>query len=250
MILYKIKDPITFKTYMTSIAPVVTNIVIMFGKQLRIYGIDESGICMFDSIIGKEEFDIIKDGIIKLIINTNDFLNILKRFNNPEELAIGYNGNAIIIKGKMNKKTKTFKLSIIDEYMPPDPAKKLANLELNSIFNIPTPEMVDLIGDGGVYGEAFIISTSGKFVNIKGISVVGEFEDIYELNEEVLSEEIATYSVEIISTILSKIKSPLLTISFAEDFPMSIYVKLSPHSYINWFIAPRVEPEWEEEDEF
>jgi len=241
MIEYKCKDPAFFMRSITSIAPIVSNTVIVFGKQLRMYGLDNGGLCLFDCMFGKEEFNISSDGIMRVSIDTTDLITIFKRFNNPDELSINYDNNQLIIKGKVDNRNKTFKLSVSSDDLPQDPSRKLTSLELNAIFNISLPDMLEMIDDGSIYGEEFRISTRGKLINVYGSSPTGEFDVDHTLEEPVPVDETATYSIEVTHKILEKLKTSNIVVSFAEEMPLSIYVKLSAHSHLQWFIAPRVD---------
>lgn len=240
MIKYRIKDPLFFLQCMKSVSTVIDETIIQFGSMIRSYGVDKGGICIYELIIGENELDIISDGKIEVVVNLFDLQKILNRFKDPDELFIEYDQNRITIQGKINNKTKTFKIAILDEKIPPDPMANLNKLKLDCIFTINISDLVDMVNDASIYNDAFQITSIDNKIVILGQGVMGYSESEYELDEEVLSNEESSYSITLFGKILKELGSQEVIVGFKTNYPIMIYNKLSSSSHLKWYLAPRV----------
>ena len=241
MIEYKIKDPAFFVRSVKSIGTVIDETLLQFGSRLRSYGLDQSHICLYELIIGESELEIISDGKIDIMIDIRDLVKIMNRFSSPDEMSISYDSERIIIKGRIDNKTKTFKLATLDSDIPPDPMETLNKLELDSVFNINLSDFMDMISDAEIYSDAFTMETIDDKLVIEALGNTGSVMSELELDNAITSIEKCTYSISLIHNILKTLGSQDVIISFAKDKPIMIYNKLAKDSHLKWFVGPRVE---------
>lgn len=240
MIEYKIRDPAFFIRSVNTISTILDESVIQFGGHIRMYGIDPSGICLYEFILGEGELDIISDEKVNIMVCLPDIQQIFDRFKGSSDLTLMYDNSMITMKGRING-IKTFTLGILDLDIPDDFTPKLADLELDSVFTIDMSDFLDMIKDAEINSEEYTIETIGDKLIITSWGKDGDTQSNTILDDETTSDEKCAYSVDYTKRILSTLGNDDGIVCFSKNMPLMIYNRLSVDSFIKWYLGPRVQ---------
>ena len=249
MIIYRIKAPNIFIKCLKSLATAGDELLLRFGNGITTFGKDPAGVFLYYAEFGDSLIEIIEDGRIDVFISLADLNKILKRFNTVEELTIGYNNSLVIIKIKIDNKRKTFKLRIVDGELIEGLRENLEKLNLDTVFTINGSDLLDSIRDSEIYSEYLNIKVMNDVVRIWVNTVVGEMESDTILDIPATADNHGSYSNIYLTRILSSMTGTDIVVAFSKHMPIMIHNKISTDSYIKWYLAPRVDPDEDYDDE-
>jgi len=243
LIEYEIKNPTFFIKALSSIAIIAEHIILQFGSRLRTYGMDTGGLCVYEMVIGKDDIKIISDEEVSAIFYLPDLQKILSRISSTKSLTLIYANYQLTVKANIDNKSKTFKIAELDEELMPDIIPKLDKLDLSCVFNIELADLLDMIQDAKIYKDEFTIKTHGSYITLTCNGIIGEMESKIIIEPPPTSSTSCTYSIDLGEKIFKALGGNDVIVSFGKNMPIMIFNKLSPSSYIKWYLAPRVEQE-------
>ncbi|MFW9971085.1 MAG: proliferating cell nuclear antigen (pcna) [Candidatus Odinarchaeota archaeon] len=230
------------------------------SKEFKLRCMDPSRICLFDLIIKKENFDEFKcTRICEVGLNLDNFEKILKRSGSNDKIILEYQDSKRKLKIKMVRegektRTRTFSLSCIDLEVEEVPIDNLKKIEFPATFSVDPDFLIEALKDAEIYSEIlYLKSIENVGLEFTSIGTIGEMEYQLGLDEFIeadLSEtQTGGYSITFLKAImkLSSITEQL-EVSLKTDHPLKLLFKLLEGAELEYYIAPRVDENPEDDD--
>lgn len=253
MINYRILEVKFFIECLKSMSSINDETIFQFGNGIKATLLDPSRVATADFKIGTDILEIIQDEEIRTGMNLFDLQKVMARFGkNPDEMFFGFDTktNKFKIKANLEGKTKTFTLNSIDIDYKDYNTDFLFKIPLESIFKIKTFDFLDAMKDCTIHSDVFQIKSAyNKGITISSISQYGDCTVDLDV-KKVIMDSIGTYSIKFIETILKDIPEADLIVMFQKDKPLAIHLKYSKQSYLRYMVAPRVDNNDLDEDDF
>lgn len=242
---------------------------LLFRKDaLIIQGIDPGRICLMIIQISKDDFEdytYIQD--LNLAVNFDDVKKVMDRSSGFENTTIKFNEHDKIIKFIMSGKnrSKTHNLKAIDlsldESVKPD---RLDAVQMLAKWSMPLGYLNECIKDADIYSESIYITFDSNELIFKADGSIGMFETTlskddelfsqYELieNEEGIRElQTAEFSLHYLKYLLkTSLVAENVSLSMISRIPLKFEVFFGSSSYVKYYLAPRVEDNDDEEDDY
>lgn len=243
-----ILNPAFFLKYMKNVSNFCDEGLIHFNNGIRFVGLDGSRIVVMELKLGD---DIVKvDNNIKLVapVSLSKLSKITARFRNPEHLNVTFDEsiNMLIIKGKINNRTKTFRLASIDiDEDFKDPIPILSKIQYNAIFKISGKELLDAVKDCEMFSESVALETKNNIFIVSTDGISGDTETKIDMGVEIYGNEKSDYSIHFLKKILPVMGGMDILVMLKSDYPLAIYDKLSDKSHMLYYLAPRITEEFD-----
>lgn len=249
MIKYKILNFSFFKSVFNTISKIIDEGILTLSKTIKVYGKDPSGIMYFQLIIGESVVQTDSPETKKVTINIFDFQKIIKRIPNTADfISFGYNEvqSSIILQYKLNDKTRTYKLRLIDIDFSEFPIETLLDLDFSIILTMEASELYSIIKDCIIYSEFFHIKASPPTsIAIYTEGVIGGFT--LNLDTEITEKIKISYGIVYLENILKEMKGEIDILlgqqSYGNGLPFFINYRHGEDSSLKIFIAPRLPDE-------
>ena len=230
-----------------------------------IVAIDQSGICLLKLIIDKDKFQEYKcDKDFNIWLNIDGLDKILKRSSSQDSIELSYKEKDNKIKIKMERPgpsqktlTRTFSLSLLQTEEEEISIDGLFEIEYNSTWEIEPDFLVEAIRDAEIYSEILNIKAiENEGLQFTSIGEMGEMEynlDLEDLTIQKIEESCTgSYSLTFLKAILklTSIEDVKVDMSLKTDHPLKIIFDMDEGGELSFFLAPRVEDEDIDEDEY
>jgi len=257
----KIDNSKILKAIVETLASIIdeTKIQITPG-EFKISAMDPSRICLLQLIITKENFEeYLCPSECEIILNLDDLDKIMKRSAANDTIELSYTEDTQKIKIKMQRdgstRARTFSLALLDSDIEEIPMDNLLKIEYNSEWSMDPDLLVEAIKDAEIYSEILNIkSEEEKGLILSSSGVIGEME--YEMDLEDLFEpelngvSSGAYSITFLRAILKIVSiTEELKISLKTDHPLKMNFNLLDGGVLDYFLAPRVDSENEDNEE-
>lgn len=231
-----------FKTIFDAVASIVDEVQIRLEDEgLYLSAIDRSHITFCNLELKKDFFDEYQYEPVKLNVDTEELLKILKRSKADDILTIKADeGNLILIFEGAAK--RTFKVRLIDiEYEAPSPPE----LEYPTFVEVPFSVFKTGLQDMEIVSDKLSIKVDPDrfFMSAEGDFGGSNFEYIHA--ESVNGDYKSAYSLEKIKEMLKADKfSDTVRIGIGNDMPLNLSLDCG-EGKLSFLLAPRIESEVE-----
>lgn len=240
---FTILEPNFFIKHIKVIAEFLDESLIRFSDKIRIVGLDPSRIAVIELLMDNDYIKTTNKKEIEAPVSLDSISKIMKRFSNPDELYIicDEESQAVIIKGKINNRTKTFRSQMIDLDMGDfeDPIPSLSKIKYDVVFPIEANIFKDILKDAEIFSEFIIIETLDDGINIFAENSSGECNSKLE-RDDLGGYTKCSYSIKMLNNIINPIGNTNLLIMLKTDHPIALYDKLSAKSHMLYYLAPRI----------
>lgn len=216
------------------------------GLMLR--AMDPSRVAMLDfqlSTLNFEEY-ICNDGPIRLGLNVDEFLGILRRGQASDVLEIQLNGTTkldIHFDGKLKRK---FGLNLLDLGESDYPAPEI---DTKASITIPTKIFHNIIKDADVIGDHlnFIADEKKQQFLFRSSSETKDFRVIFEKDNDNVADfkiqqgSATLFSLDYLKHFTHPNLSDLIKISFSDSMPLVVEYRILSNGKLRYFLAPRME---------
>lgn len=245
MIKYKILNFNFFKTAFKTISKIADEGVLTLSKTIEIYGKDPSGIIFFKLIMGESVAQTNSTESKKVTINIWDFQKILNRIPatvDSIEFLYDEMGAVVVLQYKLNDKTRTYKLRLVDIDFTEFPIDHLLDLDFSIILTMDASELHSIIKDCLLYSDyIFIEAHPPTSVSIYTEGVTGGFT--LNLNAEIIEKIKINYGLGYLENVLKEMKGEIDILlgqqSYGHGLPFYINYRHGDDSSLKLFIAPR-----------
>ncbi len=244
-----------FKSAFEAVSSIVGEIQISADVDgLSLKALDQSHITFVTMTLRPELFENYScDENLKLNIDTEEFIKVLKRLKSDDTLIIEASEDDSKLKLILDSEAKrTFKLNLIDlEYEPPSPP----DLEFPSVFKLDFAEFKRTLGDVELFSETITLeySDEDKKLLSYGAGDYGEASvEGYDMNDDDLDNSHARskYTIEKIKPMLKADKlTDRILIKLGTDMPLSLTLQHKNFlkaedlvlAELSYLLAPRIE---------
>lgn len=230
--------------------------VMIDNEKLFIQGMDKSHVCLFDTTLLKDWFDVFEKNtndaneiyfdphIFHTIISTKqDSCSIIIHYDNePDSLNIDLIANESKSKGDFNK---FFKIPLINsEYQ----VMEIPNVEYDADFCISSKKICEISSQMLLFGCDLNIKCYEDKIDLLTNGIAGEMlvtipiDDLTEYS--IIEGEVInlTYSLSYVSKMcLTNKLSNEIQFFVSKDFPLKINYDLGNASFITFYIAPKLD---------
>lgn len=229
----------------------VVNIIFTKDK-LHIQGMDKAHVCLYDIYLISDWFCSyeITDELLQISLDTNIFHTILNIKSDTQSIII-YTNNSDFLQvdftnqtDNANEYNKQFKIPLIDfNHQLLD----MPNIDYDAEFYIKSKRICDIFTQMTTFGDNVNIKCSEDNIDLITNSITGEMSvniPIDDLNSFSINEgEIidVRYSIVYINKMCLTYKlSNQIGFFISSGYPLKISYDLGNHSYINFYIAPKI----------
>jgi proliferating cell nuclear antigen len=230
---------------------------IMFNiEHVHIQGMDKSHICLFNIKITKEWFSNydIKE-VTKISFDTNIFHSIISTKSDYQDLIIimdDVDQDILHInflsqekESKKNEFNKFFKMPLIEyEYEE----MNIPNVDYEAEFSLSSKQITDMFSQLSNFGSDIIIKCSEEDINLTTNGINGEMKVDIPI-DDLTSYSIVEGELILLSYSLTYINKMCITnkltsdidFSLSNEIPMKISYNLGEDSFMEFFIAPKID---------
>lgn len=227
-------------------------------EEFKITAMDPSRICLLQLVIKKEDFDEYQcPSECEIILNLDDLDKIMKRSAANDNIELNYNEDTQKIKIKMQRdgstRARTFSLALLNSDIEEIPMENLLKIDYESEWTMDPDLLVEAIKDAEIYSEILNIkSEEEKGLILSSSGTIGEMEyemDLDDLHEhDIKGVNTGAYSIIFLRAILKIVSiTEELKISLKTDHPFKMNFNLLEGGKLDYFLAPRVGEENEED---
>jgi len=257
----KFSNPKFVKGLFEAVEGILTETRLMISKEeLQITGMDGSHICLLDCHLKKEDFLIFDtDDEYQLGLNLNDLVKIIKRGSPKDEICLIHDPKdkklGIEMQVEGSKKARKFSMALID--------LEIENIDLEQLDEIPYLNTAtfklslldEAIKDAEIFSDVLNIHSNEKQLRLWAEGTMGDMSYEVEPEELILSKfeenTEGAFAIQFLKNIL-KI-SPIcdqVSIRLKSESPIHLKFlidnqiqkgEIDNGSYIQYFLAPRVE---------
>ena len=215
------------------------------GITLR--AMDPSHVAMVDFEWPSEMFDEYTcDTSLKLCININEMLRLLRRVNADESLVLELDDKTaqltMILKSKY---LRTFKMNTLEALSEEVPSPKIT---FQSSVKITTNSIRDAINDAAAVSDYIIFQSSDTEFTMQASGDVGSVEIVIEKDsEELLGLDVqensrAMFGLNYLSDMVKAASSvsDIVTIDFSTNMPLRLNFELPHQGKLQYYHAPRI----------
>ncbi|MHA1475388.1 MAG: proliferating cell nuclear antigen (pcna) [Promethearchaeota archaeon] len=256
----KLKDSKVVKGIFEAVSSIITETFLDIDpdKGISMVAMDLSHICLVSLLIAKEDLDeFTADKKLKIAINLEDFVKIVKRANPQDEIVFKDDPAAkrfiIEMKPETAKKARRFSISMIDIDEEKIGPESLEQLEFYNQTTFKLSYLDEAIKDAEIFSDALEI-VADKNLSFSTNGNIGDMT--YELEkEELISADFTKksegiFGLEFLKNILKvSAVSTNVEMSMASDLPIKMVFDILNSSRIVYYLAPRTEDEDNDDDD-
>ncbi|MHA1719397.1 MAG: proliferating cell nuclear antigen (pcna) [Promethearchaeota archaeon] len=256
----KIKDSKVVKGIFEAVSSIITETFLDIDpeKGISMVAMDLSHICLVSLVLAKEDLDEFKaDDKLKIAINLEDFVKIVKRANPQDEIVFKDDPEAkrfiIEMKPETAKKARRFTISMIDIDEEKIGPEALEQLEFYNQTTFKLSYLDEAIKDAEIFSDALEIIADKNL----SFSTTGNIGDMtYELEKDELESSDFTqksegiFGIQFLKNILKiSAVSSKVEMYMATELPIKMVFDILNSSRIVYYLAPRTENEDEENED-
>jgi len=225
---------------------------------LSMTAMDGSHICLVDLHLMKEDMDEFESkDLYELGINLDDLVKIIKRGSANDEISLLHDPKdkklIIEMKAENSKKTRKFTMALIDLDVQEIDVKQLDELPFENKCQFKVGILDEAIKDAEIFAEVLNIR-SQKQLQFSAEGTMGDMSYDLESEELIFSEFTGTtegsFAIQFLKNILKITSiSDQVNMSLKTESPVKMKFTILNNSFIQYFLAPRVEEENENEYE-
>lgn len=218
------------------------------AEGIKLRAMDPSHVALVDFEWPKAIFDeYVCDKPIKLCVNINEMLKLLKRVGGDESLELELEEKTARLKMTLKSKyTRVFRMATLEASGEEVPTPKIS---FNSMVKITTACIRNAVDDASTVSDhiqfetsddKFIMQASGDLGSVT-IEVDKGSEEI--LGFEVKEESKATFSLNYLSEMVRAASnvSDIVSVEFSTDMPVRLNFELPKSGKLQYYLAPRIE---------
>jgi len=229
-----------------------TRLIIDPEKGLSMTSMDGAHICLVDLNLKKEDMDefVTKDHY-ELGLKLEDLVKIIKRGTANDEITFSHDPKdkklVIEMKAENSKKTRKFTLTLIDIDVEEINVNQLDDIPFDNKCQFKVGILDEAIKDAEIFSEVLQINVKDT-LKFAAEGITGDMAYVLE-KDELISSEFTTesegnFAIQFLKNIL-KITSitDQVSMSLKSESPVKMKFNILNNSYIQYFLAPRVEEE-------
>jgi proliferating cell nuclear antigen len=247
----KISDAKILRDALTAVSTLVDEATFHINPdRIKLRAMDPSRVGMVDFEIQKSSFDeYVSSGDVKICLNLNELLKLLKRAGKDEALELHLDEKTaqfmIAIKGKY---ARVFSMPTLEASEEEVPEPKIA---FNAKITLTTDGLRDALEDVALVSDHVRIEADGEnlVMNAKG-DIMGANIELKKGSDALLSAEVkerskATFSLSYLSEIVkaASATSDVVTLEFSNDMPIRLDFRQRYDGKLIYYLAPRIEVE-------
>ncbi|MFQ5710192.1 MAG: hypothetical protein ACE5GD_00280 [Candidatus Geothermarchaeales archaeon] len=218
--------------------------------RLWFRGMDPAHVSMIDFEVSKENFtEYESEGETVACILLEKPLSFIKKAKKGDKMEMVYEEK----EGKLRVRVignyvKEFLVPLLDTV---DRAPlKLPKVEFTSRIKMTTSAVKEALDDVKLVSEKVRVATSEDSLQLRGESDEGveaavtfSFHDIDILETELKEKSVATYNVELMSSIVKELEkvAGVVTFSYGTDLPLKLSFEFPERQKFDFYLAPRIE---------
>lgn len=271
----ELNDVKAFKAVMEAVENIQEEIKLKFSKEkgIQCSMMDNSHICLFNFEIPYDDLNAVKtenNEVVEVGVNVKSLNKILKRLDNDAMIVIELSDNAkflnLTFKDENTKKAKIFQVPTIVIDVEEINVEALHNIEFSNMWKVPFSYMKEVIGDSEILSEVLtfrgletglhfsvMTETSGNYEQLfeKGQLIDSKFEQESECSYSIHFLKSVMKAENILGTSRSKKKNTDngFILKLKSETPAYFKIEFYNNSFIEYYLAPRVEQDNEEEEE-
>jgi proliferating cell nuclear antigen len=240
------------------ITSIVEETVINFTPDgILLVNIDAGRTCMVSLKLERELFDTYKcEKPMDMGLNLMDFTKILKRCSKDDTISLKYlegdNKIVIVMEKPNSKKIRSFSLTMRDISTPNIKPEALANIPFDNHIHIPMAYLSEIVKDAEVYSDAVSVTIDKDGLITVSESSVGEIETVIGYDDpnirSIKNSENANgaFALKYMRSIEKMGSIPTVDsveLYLKSENPLKAVSRLGEGSYIEVYIAPRIDEE-------
>jgi proliferating cell nuclear antigen len=229
-----------------------TRLIIDPEKGLSMTSMDGAHICLVDLNLKKEDMDefVTKDHY-ELGLKLEDLVKIIKRGSSNDEITFSHDPKekklVIEMKAENSKKARKFTLTLIDIDVEQIDVNQLDEIPFENKCQFKVGILEEAIKDAEIFSEVLMINVK-ETLKFAAEGITGDMEYCVEKEELISSEFTAesegNFAIQFLKNILKIASiSDQVSMSLKSESPVKMKFNILNNSYIQYFLAPRVEEE-------
>lgn len=255
----KCKDSKFVKGVFEAISAIVTETRLKINPDgLQMTAMDGSHICLCDLNLKKADLLFFEtDADYELGIKLNDLVKILKRGDSKDEITFLHDPKdkklILEMKKENSKKARTFSMALIDIEAEEINVAQLEAMPYENTTTINTSIIDEAIKDAEIFSEVLNVKVKEPLLSLWAEGTMGDMKYEIEKDELILSsfkeESEGAFAIQFLKNILKiTAVSDQVSLRLKSESPMHLKIMIGsfvegvlPESYVQYYLAPRVE---------
>jgi proliferating cell nuclear antigen len=183
---------------------------------------------------------------VKLTEPIDELLKLLKRIEKDTQVEISITDGEMLITASEGKKTRNYKLRLLDASKAETPLPKLSfNTRVTMLYDA----LVDALKDIDVISSIVEIYTNEAMIKFYGKGDAGDAEVVYWQDENTsiemlnvnVKESKTAYSLEYLLQMLNAVDADNVILEYSSKMPLRLQFLLPFRCDMQYYLAPRAE---------
>lgn len=254
------KNGLAFAELMVSTSKMFSEVRLYIEeKGITVVSMDGSHIALVHFFLSKNDFDAYEiDEECYVGINLGDVASVMKRAKKKDQgvrfFADGKSKKVSVAISEEGVDDRVFTLALIDIDSEEINLESLNAMEFDNRFDIAIPLLENITADAEIYSEVLQIKCVDGFAIFSTEGSVGDYELKIKANKlddfHWFANSDSSFAIQFMKVIsgfqkvLKKANGdPIISMKLKQDAPLLVMMKFYNESYIQAFLAPRVEEE-------
>jgi proliferating cell nuclear antigen len=250
----KFKDPKFIKGLFDAISSMITETRLKIDPEqgLSMTAMDGSHICLVDLNLKKEDLDeFTTNAHYELGLNLDDLVKIIKRGGSNDEITLSHDPKdkklVIEMQAENAKKARKFTMALIDIDVEEINVKELDLIPFENKCEFKVGILIEAMKDAEIFSGVLQINVKEN-LKLSAEGTMGDMEYCVEKEELISSEFTAesegNFAIQFLQNIVKiAVISDQVSIALKSESPIKMKFNILNNSYIQYFLAPRVEEE-------
>jgi len=185
------------------------------------------------------------EGEITFGVRIDELLKLLKRIDREQQVEISIADGEIQLTASEGKKTRNYKLRLLDASKSETPVPKLSfNTKVTMLYDA----LVDALKDIDVISSIVEIHTNESMIKFYGKGDAGDAEVVYWQDENTniemfneVKESKTAYSLEYLLQMLNAVDADNVILEYSSKMPLRLQFLLPFRCDMQYYLAPRAE---------
>jgi proliferating cell nuclear antigen len=184
------------------------------------------------------------EGEVTFGVRIDELLKLLKRIEKDTQVDISIADGEMQITASEGKRTRNYKLKLLDASKAETPVPKLS---FNTRVTILYDALVDALKDIDVITNVVEIHANEAMIKFYGKGDAGDAEVVYWKDENTsiemlnVKESITTYSLEYLLQMLNAVNADNVILEYSSKLPLRLQFLLPFRCDMQYYLAPRAE---------
>jgi proliferating cell nuclear antigen len=184
------------------------------------------------------------EGEITFGVRIDELLKLLRRIDKEQQVEISISDGEMLITASEGKKTRNYKLKLLDASKSETPVPKLSfNTRVTMLYDA----LVDALKDIDVITNVVEIYTNEVMIKFYGKGDAGDAEVVYWKDENTsiemfnVKESKTAYSLEYLLQMLNAVDADNVILEYSSKMPLRLQFLLPFRCDMQYYLAPRAE---------